>query len=169
VVALARLLSFLLAVWLVWAVVLFVFHHDDAPGRADAVVVLQGSKTRLPLGYRLMQEGDAPLLVVSRGSGQKLEDRLCDGKTPFQVVCFAASSTRGEARKVARIARDRGLRRINVVTSQFHVYRAREIFARCYDGELRMVGAPQPAWLLPKYMLSESVKLAYQSALARGC
>jgi uncharacterized SAM-binding protein YcdF (DUF218 family) len=161
--------AFLLAVWLVWAVVLFAVHHDDDPIRADAVVVLQGSSTRLPLGYRLMQEGYAPLMVISRGSRQKLEDRLCDGKTRFEVVCFSASSTRGEARNVARLARERGLRRIDVVTSQFHIYRARRIFERCYDGTLRMVGSAQPWWRLPKYILSESAKLAYQSAFARGC
>jgi uncharacterized SAM-binding protein YcdF (DUF218 family) len=161
--------AFLLAVWLVWAVVLFVVHHDGDPIQADAVVVLQGSKTRLPLGYRMMQEGYAPLMVISRGSGQKLEDRLCEGETRFEVVCFSASSTRGEARNVARLARERGLRRLDVVTSQFHVYRAQEIFERCYDGTLRMVGSPQQWWKLPKYMLSESAKLAYQGAFSRGC
>jgi uncharacterized SAM-binding protein YcdF (DUF218 family) len=169
VLTLARLLAFLLAVWLVWAFVLFVVHHDDRPGHVDAVVVLQGSKTRLPLGYRRMQEGDAPLIVISRGSGQKLEDRLCDGKTPFRAVCFRATSTRGEAREVARIAQERDLKSVEVVTSQFHVYRAEQIFERCYHGELRMIGAPQHWWLLPRYMLSESAKLAYQAAFARGC
>ena len=166
---LARLLAFLLAVWLVWAFVLFAVHHGDHPGRADAVVVLQGSGTRLPLGYRLMQEGVAPLMVISRGSRQKLEDRLCEGKTRFQVACFSASSTRSEARIVTRLARERDLRTIDVVTSQFHVYRARAIFERCYHGDLRMIGSAQPWWKLPKYMLSESAKLAYQSAFERGC
>jgi uncharacterized SAM-binding protein YcdF (DUF218 family) len=161
--------AFLLAAWLVWAVVLFVVRHDDDPGHADAVVVLQGSKTRLPLGYRLMQEGVAPLMVISRGSRQKLEDRLCDGKTRFEVVCFSASSTRGEARIVSQLARERGLDELDVVTSEFHVYRARRIFERCYDGTLRMVGAPQQWWRLPKYMLTESAKLAYQAVFARGC
>jgi uncharacterized SAM-binding protein YcdF (DUF218 family) len=161
--------ALLLAVWLVWAIVLFVVHHDDQPIHADAVVVLQGSKTRLPLGYELMQEGYAPLLLISRGSRLKLEDRLCDGETRFEVVCFSASSTRGEARIVSRIARERHLRLLDVVTSQFHVYRARRIFERCYDGTLRMVGSPQQWWMLPKYMLTESAKLAYQSVFARGC
>ena len=131
-------------------VALFVVHHDDPPMRADAVVVLQGSKTRLPLGYRLMQQGYAPLLLVSRGSGLPLEHRLCDGETPLEVVCFSSTSTRGEARIVARIARERKLRSLDVVTSQFHVYRARKVFERCYDGELHMVGAPQTWWRFPK-------------------
>jgi uncharacterized SAM-binding protein YcdF (DUF218 family) len=169
VTRLVRLLALLVAVWLVWAILLFVVHHDDEPGRADAVVVLQGASTRLPLGYRLMQQRVAPLLLISRGSGQKLEDALCNGRTRFDVVCFSASSTQGEARIVTRIARERGLRSIDVVTSQFHVYRAREIFERCYHGDLRMIGASQQWWRLPKYVLTESAKLVYQSTFARGC
>ena len=163
------LFTVLFGIWLVWAFALFVVHHDDQPIRADAVVVLQGSKTRLPRGYELMQEGYAPLLLISRGSRQKLEARLCDGESRFEVVCFSASSTRGEARIVSRLARERDLRSLDVVTSQFHVFRARKIFARCYSGDFRIVGSPQQWWKLPKYMLSESAKLAYQSAFARGC
>jgi uncharacterized SAM-binding protein YcdF (DUF218 family) len=166
---LARLLAVLLAVWLVAALALFVVHHDDEPRRADAVVVLQGAQSRLPLGHRLVQEGYAPLLIVSRGSKQSLERRLCDGETSLAVVCFSADSTRGEARIVARLARERGLRRLDVVTSEFHVYRARKIFERCFDGELYMVGSSQPLWRLPKAILGESLKLAYQTLFARGC
>jgi uncharacterized SAM-binding protein YcdF (DUF218 family) len=169
VVRLARLLAALLCVWLLAALALFGLHHDDSPVRADAVVVLQGSKSRLPHGYRLMEEGYAPLLVISRGSGLPIEKRLCDGKTRFATVCFSATSTRGEARIVSRIARQRGLETLDVVTSQFHVYRAPKIFERCYDGDLRMVGSGQQWWKLPRYILTESVKLAYQSAFARGC
>ena len=78
-----------------------------------------------------------PCCLVSRGSKLALEQRLCDGETPFEVVCFSATSTRGEARIVSRIAHERNLRSLDVVTSQFHVFRARRIFERCYDGELR--------------------------------
>lgn len=163
------LLALLFGVWLAVAIPLFVVHSDDEPIRADAVVVLQGSKTRLPLGYQLMQEGYAPLMLISRGSRQKLEDRLCGGKTRLEVICFSATSTRGEARIVSRIARERDLRRLDVVTSQFHVARARRIFSRCYHGELRMVGSQQQWWKLPKYMVSETAKLLYQSVFARKC
>ena len=116
-----------------------------------------------------MRDGYAPLLLVSRGSKLALERRLCDGETGLEVVCFSATSTRGEARIVSRIAHERNLRSLDVVTSQFHVFRARRIFERCYDGDLRMVGSGQTWWLIPKYMVTESVKLAYQTVFARGC
>jgi hypothetical protein len=32
-----------------------------------------------------------------------------------------------------------------------------------------MVGAPQPAWKLPWYAVTESGKLVYQLVVARGC
>jgi len=164
-----QVLAVLFAVWLTVAVALFVVHHDDPPAHADAVVVLQGSKTRLPLGYQLVQDGYAPLLIVSRGSKLALERRLCDTETPLEVVCFSATSTRGEARIVSHIAHERKLRSLDVVTSQFHVFRAQRIFERCFDGDLRMVGSGQTWWLIPKYMATESAKLAYQTAFARGC
>jgi len=166
---LLRAIAVVFVVWVVVALLLFVVHHDDPPAHADAVVVLQGSKTRLPLGYKLVREGYAPLLIVSRGSRLALEHRLCDGETTLKVVCFSATSTRGEARIVSRIAHERKLRSLDVVTSQFHVFRARRIFQRCYDGKLHMIGAPQTWWLIPKYMLTESAKLTYQELFARGC
>ena len=164
-----QVLAVLFAVWLTVAVALFVVHHDDPPAHADAVVVLQGSKTRLPLGYRLVQDGYAPLLIVSRGSKLALERRLCDTETPLEVVCFSATSTRGEARIVSHIAHERKLRSLDVVTSQFHVFRAGIVVERCYHGDLRMVGSPQPAWKLPLYAVKESAKLAYQLTVARDC
>jgi uncharacterized SAM-binding protein YcdF (DUF218 family) len=163
------LIAIVFAAWLVFATVNFVVHHDDRPAHADAIVVLQGSKTRLPLGYKLMEEGYAPLMLISRGSKQKLEDRLCNGETRFKVICFSATSTRGEARIVSRIARERHLSSIEVVTSQFHIFRARKIFERCFHGELRMIGSSQQWWKLPIYMVTETGKLFYQSVFARGC
>ena len=163
------LVAILFVAWLVAAVVLFVIPHDDEPIHADAVVVLQGSDTRLPVGYRLVQEGYAPLLVVSRGSKTDLEARLCGDHPDVRVLCFQATSTREEARFVGHLAEHRNWQRLDVVTSHFHVFRARLIVRRCYHGELRMIGAPQRAWRLPKEIVKESAKLAYQLLIARGC
>ncbi len=50
------------------AVALFVVDHGDSPMRADAVFVMSGSPTRLPVGVKLVRQGYAPLLVVSRST-----------------------------------------------------------------------------------------------------
>jgi uncharacterized SAM-binding protein YcdF (DUF218 family) len=158
--------------WVAIAVALFVVHHDDPPARADAVVVLAGTSQRLPVGLRLMREGEAPLLVVSRpDKPNALYRRVCGGGTRFTVVCFRASpySTRGEAREIGRLARTHHWQSVDVVTSYFHDFRARIVVARCYHGRLAMIGAPQQTWKLPWYMLTESAKLVYQLLVARGC
>ncbi|HEX4680127.1 MAG TPA: hypothetical protein VH210_13080 [Gaiellaceae bacterium] len=42
-----RVVGALVIVYLAAAVYLFVVHHDDRPAKADAVVVLSGTKERL--------------------------------------------------------------------------------------------------------------------------
>ena len=127
---LKRVVPGLVAAWVIAVVLVYTLYHGTPPVRAGAVVVLQGSSTRLPIGLRLVREGYAPLLVISRGSHKKLEARLCARKLRVpgvQVLCFEADplSTRGEAEFIGRLARDRSLSRIDVVTSRFHVFRAR--------------------------------------------
>jgi uncharacterized SAM-binding protein YcdF (DUF218 family) len=171
---LKRVLPVAVLVWVVAVCTTFARRHGEQPVEADAVVVLQGSKTRLPEGLKLVREGYAPLLVVSQRDVEHYADGLCAPRQKIvraQVICFVSDpfSTRGEARFVGRLARERGLERIDVVTSQFHVFRAKILFERCYDGDLRMVGASQPVWKLPLYAVKESAKLAYQLTLARDC
>ena len=166
---LKRVLPLAVLAWAAAAAVVFALHHGEGPVHADAVVVLAGSRTRLPVGLKLVEEGYAPLLVVSRGGGKGLEARLCRRRAG--VICFTARpfSTRGEAEFVGRLARRRRLSRIDVVTSQFHVFRARIVIARCYHGRIRMVGAPQAWWKLPWDALTETAKLTYQLTVARRC
>lgn len=109
---------------------------DDETGRADAVVLLAGGDgERQAHALRLMESGVAPVLVVSHGTE-------CAGR-PYEVVCFMPQPdrTQGEARGAARIARERGWRSLVVVTSTYHVSRSRMLFRRCFDGEVRVVGA----------------------------
>jgi uncharacterized SAM-binding protein YcdF (DUF218 family) len=170
----AVVLATVVLAWAAAAAIVFALYHGRDPIRADAVVVLQGSKTRLPVGMKLVEEGYAPLLVISRGDRRQLENRLCSGRQRIPrvtVLCFDAnpSSTRGEAEFVGRLAKRRGANRIDVVTSQFHVFRAGMLMRRCYHGELRMVGAPQQLWKLPLQALSETLKLGYQLVIQRSC
>ncbi len=163
-----RALLIVVVVWVAVASYLFVVPHDDKPAKADAVVVLSGTKQRLPVGERLVREGYAPLLVVSRSTlSSAAETRACHSG----ALCFRADpySTRGEARAIARLAARRHWHMIDVVTSQFHVFRARIIIRRCYHGGLRMVGAPESHLRLPLDMAKETGKLVYQETIARTC
>jgi uncharacterized SAM-binding protein YcdF (DUF218 family) len=163
-----RFLLLALAAWVVVAVLLFVVHHGDRPVRADAVVSLAGTKARLPVALRLVRAGYAPLLVVSRSDRpDALELRACAHRVGVRMRCFRAYpySTRGEARFIG----SQGWRAVDVVTSQFHVFRARIVIERCFHGRLHVVGAPESKLRLPVDMAKESAKLLYQELAARGC
>ena len=149
---------------------LFGFPRTDPAGRADVVVVLSGSNhDRLPRGLALMRAHAAPVLVVSDGA--RTVPRLCARRRPYRVVCVRPDpfSTRGEAEEIARLARARGWRTIDVVTSRYHVFRARLIVKRCFHGRLRVIAsAPRPL----DYLIgaaSEWPKLFVAEALRRGC
>jgi hypothetical protein len=161
----------LLAIWIAGVLVLFVFHHGDRPAHADAIVVLSGAKERLPVGLRLFDRGYAPNLVVSRTPHPKRLERQVCAKPRRGVTCAQAVpySTQGEARLIARLARQHHWTRVDVVTSRFHTFRAKIEIERCFKGELHVVAAPNPklVWLLEDAAL-ESVKLVWHE-LKRGC
>jgi uncharacterized SAM-binding protein YcdF (DUF218 family) len=171
-------LGLLVAAWLLACAVLFVWPAAEtgAPAHADAVVVLSGSFARLPPAEELIRRGVAPVLAISslqEAPLWKAARELCgagryDGK---EVLCFEARpySTRGEAETVTRIARERGWHSIVIVSSTFHLTRAKLLFRRCYAGELWFVGAPYPWWRLPEEWVAETGKLFVQRFLERRC
>lgn len=118
---------------------LFVWPSTSTLQRADAVVALAGGDgERLDRGLELVREGVAPTLVASTGP-----NRLCGTKQAFEVVCFLPSpeTTRGEAEAIGRMARERGWTSIVLVTSTYHVSRARLLVGRCYSGTLAVAAA----------------------------
>ena len=153
---------------------LFIWPVQNSPKRADAVVVLSGDKPRLTKALELMRRGVAPMLVISVGLAPKWPEanRLCrQGSPRFRVVCFRPDpySTRGEARRVARMARTRAWKTVVIVTSTYHITRARLIFNRCLDGRVQAVGADYPLQELPQHVLWEWAKLAAAETVERGC
>ena len=119
---------------------LFVWPSGTATVRhADAVVVLAGGNgERLDQGLELAHDGVASTLVASTGP-----ERLCNTDEPFRVICFLPepNNTRGEVEEVARLAREHGWKRLVLVTSTYHVTRARLLLDRCYSGSVEVVPA----------------------------
>jgi uncharacterized SAM-binding protein YcdF (DUF218 family) len=121
---------------------------NDAHG-ADAVVVLDGgSGERLEKARALMARDVAPTLAISAGREVDRDeaDGLCTKPQQFEVVCFSPrpDSTRGEARALATLARQNGWNVVVLVTSTYHVTRARMLVERCYDGRVDVVAASPP-------------------------
>jgi uncharacterized SAM-binding protein YcdF (DUF218 family) len=157
---------------------LFFAPPTDEPSRSDAVVVLGPGKggERIEAGLRLLRDDIARVLVLSEGrsSGREEQRALCGrADQRFEVICFRADpfSTRGEARTVAALATARGWRSIVVVTSTYHVVRARMLFGRCYHGRLRVVDAHPSAGLLQtvRAIAHEWGGIVYGLTFGRGC
>lgn len=134
-------------VWVLATGFLFAWPQSDEAGGADALIVLGPGRQgeRIEKALELMRTGTSKVLVVSEGAGptwRRFED-LCTRRSSFQIVCFRAtpSTTRGEAEMGSRLAAARGWREIAVVTSTYHITRARLLWRRCYDGDLHMIPA----------------------------
>ena len=83
-------------------------------------------------------------MISSNSPNQRAAQRVCD--TPpaaVSVTCFTPdpATTQGEAQNIRRLAAARHWTTIIVVTSTYHVSRARLIISRCFDGQLEVVAA----------------------------
>jgi len=129
---------------------------DDAPGPADAILVLgddnlQGD--RVTRAAELYRAHWAPRIVAS---GRPLRpylsvpdlmrrDLMERGVPESAIVAFPrpVGNTREEAEGLRRLAVEKGWRHVLIVTSSYHTRRARFIFYRVWprDYEFRMIAA----------------------------
>lgn len=149
---------------------LFVVPRSDPPARSDAFVVLGGDTftIRLKAGLALAREYPDTMLVVST-----------PGRTPCprtkaprgRLICFVPdpSTTQGEARAAARLAGAHGWTSMTVVTTADQVWRARLRFARCWDGDLRVVQAPTSWWIRLREVPYEMGATVKAEVFQRGC
>ncbi|WP_050347024.1 ElyC/SanA/YdcF family protein [Arsenicicoccus sp. oral taxon 190] len=152
-------------------VVVILFPRHDPVGRSDAIVVLGPSvDERITQAELLMQQGVAGTLVVSAHPADiGRVPAVCSQQKAYPVVCFDPdpSTTQGEARAVAGLARERGWTSLQVITFDPQVERARLILGRCFPGRISMLEHNE-GYDLP-------LMLAYQSAgwakalLSPGC
>jgi uncharacterized SAM-binding protein YcdF (DUF218 family) len=144
---------------------LFYFVGTDHPAKADAIVVLSGDLRRVPTGIRLFDEGVAPNLLIS------LYGDVPGTCKRAHVTCFHAHpfSTRGEAETVARMARAHRWKSIIIVSSRYHLRRARMLFARCTDARLQLVPAKTSFHRFAIALPLEVAKWAYQLTFQRHC
>jgi uncharacterized SAM-binding protein YcdF (DUF218 family) len=171
-------LAALVAAWLVACLVLFVWPPGEAgaPTHADVVVVLSGDRKRLAPGLALIRRGVAPVLAISsvgRTRNWRTAEQLCAAGRyrGARVLCFDAVpySTQGEARAVRDLARPLGWHSVVVVTSTFHVTRAKMLFRRCLHIPVHVVGTSTTWWRMPVDWTSETGKLFVQLTVQRGC
>jgi hypothetical protein len=147
-----------------------VFPPTDKPGRADAIFMLWGAGDRFDEALALARAGYAPVLVVSQPS-----PRLpCPypGEVPgVRVVCFRPnpSTTQGEAREVAHLARRYGWTKVIFVVDRPQDVRARLRISRCYHGQAIVVAVDVRLRAWPYLIAYQWAAMAKALVLQRTC
>ena len=143
---------------------------------ADAVIALAGSDgDRLRTAVRLVEGGMAPILVVSEAYNLNRHEaeRLRRSDPTFQVIWARPSpeNTRGEARMIRRLVDEHGWRRIAVITSKYHLVRARLLINRCVHHEVLMIASNprESVFARLRHWIHECGGLIDAVVLRRGC
>lgn len=147
-IVIARLAALLLLAWALGLVV-FVLNLPGPAGdqRTDAIVVLTGGKGRIERGLAELGQGHAKRMLVS---GVDPAVRLIDlaklqGAPPLLFKCCVdlgkeAVDTRTNADETARWLRRAGYKSVRLVTTDWHMPRARLELARAVGGDVIVVG-----------------------------
>ncbi len=137
-----------LVIWLLGCYLVLVEPSVNKPAKADAILVLGPPDVdgRAEAAYALARAHYAGTVVVSVQSDlQQQVKGACRNQNPdYQVICFQPrpGTTRGEAHEIAELARTHHWRTVIVITSTYHISRARMIIERCLPGTVLMVAAP---------------------------
>ncbi len=156
---------------------LFIWPPSDLARAVDAVVVLSGDHgERMAKARDLLGKGVASTLVHAGTPDSQYVSRMCNAGEDggFEVVCVRQDpdNTSTEAQAVRSLAAGRNWDSIAVVTTTWHVPRARLLFRRCFDGEVYVLGARRPAEstrALMSTVARESIKVAYSLLAERRC
>jgi uncharacterized SAM-binding protein YcdF (DUF218 family) len=155
-VVVAVIFFLLSSVWLHWLGEYMV--RADSPAPADAVLVLAGGwgGERIVVGAELVKSGYARRALISGptqfygvNEADLAVSYLVDHGYPqtwFEPVHLKASSTREEALQYRNEFQRRKIRKVLIVTSNFHTRRAGDLFRDILgkNCEVRMIAAPDP-------------------------
>ncbi|MEO6092303.1 MAG: YdcF family protein [Novosphingobium sp.] len=164
---LRRLLSLLLLTWLLGFVAFAVTLPRPAPaGRADAAIVLTGAPGRIEHALRVIERGQARKLLVSGVDRQvRVSEFERQHSVPPQLMrcCvtlgFKAYDTRSNAREAVRWLKDNRFRSVRLVTSDWHMRRARFELDRTLPRDITLVTDAVPSHPTLKILFLEYNKL----------
>jgi uncharacterized SAM-binding protein YcdF (DUF218 family) len=118
----------------------------DVPRQVEALVVLTGGAGRLGHGLALMSAAQVPTLISGVHPRVSLADltrgtQLKKDMLVLLTIDHAAQTTRQNIIATRRWSRSIGVKEVGVVTSHYHMPRARLLFAM-YAPELNMTPLP---------------------------
>ena len=109
----------------------------DVPGPFELNVFDQRRGERIDAALSLMDRGAAPTLVVMYLGTDLYPDAtgLCEQEVPYEVICPAPDpvTTIGEAQAIGELEDAEGWDRIVIVTTDYHVRRAKHLDGKCAD------------------------------------
>ena len=144
----SRLLAFILLIYLLgYAVFAVMLPRPADDRRTDAIVVLTGGAHRMERGLDLLQRQRARRMLIS-GVARTVRPIELAARYPRQAALFAccidlgreAVDTRSNAEEVARWMRKRKFRSVRLVTTDWHMPRARFELSRQLGGDAVVTG-----------------------------
>ena len=142
----------------------------------DAVVALGGLTQTALYAQGLVQQGAAPVLVLSDpyapDDGLPVHAACASQPVGYRIICFTPdpSTTRGEAEEVRALATANHWNRVAVVAPVFHISRARLLMRRCYSGTLLMLRLPvHVSWAMWTYQYLRQTSGYIKAGFLRRC
>jgi uncharacterized SAM-binding protein YcdF (DUF218 family) len=168
----ARVLGVLALLWMLgFAVFLATMPVPLAGPRTDAIVVLTGSAGRIDRGLALLQGHMAKRMLISGVAPEVRPDELAHeySVSPALFACCVdlgheAVDTRSNADETADWVRTHGYKTVRLVTSDWHLARARLELVNALDGDATVFGDGVPS--SPRYavLIGEYNKLILRKA-----
>jgi uncharacterized SAM-binding protein YcdF (DUF218 family) len=149
----ARFLAFLLLAYLLgYALFVVALPGPADDRRTDGIVVLTGSGGRIERGLDLLQRGRAARMLVS-GVDRSVRQRELAVQHPGREALFAccidlgrqAIDTRSNASEVANWLKRRKFRTVRLVTTDWHMPRARFELSRQVGEDVDLIGDAVPS------------------------
>jgi uncharacterized SAM-binding protein YcdF (DUF218 family) len=135
---------------------------NDPLEKADAIALLEGDNLdRIPEAARLFKEGFAPLIVITGGfrgdpahstPASEMKPEMVSAGVPEKSIVLEESSqnTREQAVEVMKLAQEKAWKKLIIVASHYHQYRAFLTFLKAMrEAELDLVLMNAPVRDLP--------------------
>lgn len=168
---LRRVLSLILIAWIA-GFILFAMSLPRAAGaqRSDAVVVLTGGAGRIERGLDVLHRGWSQRMLVSGVDPQvkKGEFAAQFNIKPTEMACcitlgYRATDTKGNARESADWIERRGYRSVRLVTSDWHLRRAKSELSKVLPDKVAVIDDAVRTQPSLRILMVEYHKLLFRS------
>lgn len=116
--------------------ILKTYDHKEPLKKADAIIVLTGDRHRIAYGINLMNKGLSPVTFISGAHNDFNDENLIENNPCCIEVGFEARDTIGNALEAGRWLHAKNYKTFLLVTSDYHMPRAANIFNRILGDDI---------------------------------